>query len=454
MTYAAESGDFDLAMGGDFMLTQRVSVYQEPDYLAIVEALRAADAAFVNLETVVRRWDEGSPSITAGTPMTTLPHLLDEIKWMGINIVSSANNHVYDYGENGVRAMLRHLQDIGLAHAGCGHNLAESRMPAYVETPRGRLGLVAMTSTFRPWNVASPSRGDVQGRPGINPLRHKVTYTVDAPTFEALQKMNVELGFLKEQERAKTHFYSDKEIAQHSAEQATVFGQKIVKGDSFDVSTAADIADLEDNLRWIREARRQADWVLVSIHTHEFNARSMKQEAQKVNLSELADFFQEMAYAAIDAGADAVVGHGSHTALGIELYKGKPIFYSLGGLLFQNETVSFVPSESYDRFDLPLSATPADLFDARTSNEKKGFPAYAGYWECFVPICRYRNGALAEIEILPTDLGFGKPRYQRGRAVQARGDLADKIISRLQQLSAPFGTEIANRNGVGFISLS
>ena len=453
MTYAAESGDFDLAMGGDFMMTQRVSMYEEPDYLAIVEALRSADAAFVNLETVVRQWDEGSPSITAGTPMTTLPHLLDEIAWMGINIVSSANNHVYDYGENGVRAMLRHLRAAGLAHAGCGHNLAEARMPAYVETPRGRLGLVAMTSTFRPWNAASPSRGDVQGRPGVNPLRHRTTYTVDASTFEALQKMNLELGFLKEQERAKTHFYPDKEISRHTAEQATVFGQTIVKGDRFDVSTAADPADVEDNLRWIREARRQADWLLVSIHTHEFNARSMKREARKVNLSELADFFPEMAHAAIDAGADAVVGHGSHTALGIEIYKGRPIFHSLGGLLFQNETVPFVLSEAYDRFDLPPSATPADLFDARTANETKGFPAYAGYWECFVTVCRYRGGKLAGIEILPTDLGFGKPRYQRGRAVQARGEVADRILARLQQLSEPFGTKIVNRNGVGFISL-
>lgn len=449
--YESETGDFDLALNGDFMLTQRISVYREPAYLALIDAMRSADATFVNLESTVREWHEGTPSITTGTPMTTPPALLDELKWMGIDIVSCANNHAYDYGENGLLACLRHLDNAGIPHAGSGRNLDEARMPAYLETARGRLALVAMTSTYRPWNQASPSRGDVPGRPGINPLGHKTTYTVDKSTFETLRTMNRELGFLKEQERARTHFFADKEIPTQSAEEINVFGQRLVKGNEYAISTAANTGDLEANLRWIREARRQADWVLVSLHCHEFNARSMKTETHKVDLSELADFAREAACAAIDAGADAVVGHGSHTALGIELYKGKPIFYSLGGLLFQNETVPFIPAEAYNRFDLGPEATPADLFDARTSNDRKGFPAYAGYWECFMPVCQYRAGALSEIRIIPTDLGFGRPRYQRGRAVSAEGQMAEKILQRLQKLSAPYGTRIEIHNGVGLI---
>lgn len=454
MTYESAKGDFDLALNGDFMLTQSISVYREPEYMALVEAMRAADATFVNLETTVREWDEGTPSITQGTPMTTLPALLGELKWMGINIVSCANNHAYDYGENGLLACLRHLDAAGIAHAGSGRNLDEARMPAYVETARGRLALVAFTTTYRPWNKAAPSRGDVAGRPGVNPLAHKVTYSVDGPTFETLRTMNRELGFLKEQERARTHFFSDKEIPTQSAEEISVFGQRVVKGDGFSIATKADAVDLEGNARWIREARRQADWVLVSLHCHEFSARTMKAETHKVNLSELADFATEAAHAAIEAGADAVVGHGSHTALGIEIYKGRPIFYSLGGLLFQNETVPFVPAEAYDRFDLGPEATPADLFDARTNNDKKGFPAYAGYWECFLPICQFRSGVLSEIRIIPTDLGFGRPRYQRGRAVQAQGALAEKILRRLQELSTPYGTKIEIRDGIGIIQVA
>ena len=210
---------------------------------------------------------------------------------------------------------------------------------------------------------------------------------------------------------------------------------------------------MADNLRWIREARRQADWVIASVHCHEFNGNSQKNATAKVELSELADFVPEFCRAAIDAGADVVVGHGSHTALGIEIYKGKPIFYSLGGLLFQNETVPFIPAEAYERFDLANDATPADLFDARTANDRKGFPAYPGYWESIVPICQYRGGELAEIRLLPTDLGYGRPRFQRGRAVLADKTLAAKILERVQGLSKPFGTTIENRDGIGFITV-
>lgn len=451
MRYQSETGDFTLALGGDFMLTQRISIYDEPGYLAIVEAMRGADAAFVNLETTVRRWDEGTPTMTTGTPMTTLPELLDELKWLGVDIVSCANNHAYDYGENGVLATLRHLDAAGIPHAGSGKNLAEARMPAYVETKRGRVALVAMTATFRPWNQASNQRSDITGRPGINPLGFKSTYTVDDTTFAALRAMNVELGFAKEQERARKHFYSDKEVGKETAEEIKVFGQRVMKGKGFAISTEANYEDVADNLRWISEARRQADWVVVSVHCHEFNAESLKSATSKVELSELADFVPEFARAAIDAGADVVVGHGSHTALGIEIYRGKPIFYSLGGLLFQNETVPFIPAEAYERFDLPFDATPADLFDGRTANDKKGFPAYPGYWESFVPVCEYRGGKLAEIRLLPTDLGYGQPRYQRGRAVLADPKLGTKILERVQRLSEPFGTKITIMDGLGII---
>lgn len=453
MIYEAEKGDITLAVSGDFMLTQKISVYREPQYLAIVDALRNADVAFVNLETTVRRWDEGTPTITTGTPMTTVPELLEEVKWLGIDMVSCANNHAYDYGEAGLLATLRHLNAAGIAHAGSGRNLQEARMPAYIETPRGRVALVANTATYRPWNRASNQRGDIAGRPGINPLGFKTTYTVKAETFAALREMNAELGFAKAQERARKHFYSDKEVGSETAEETEVFGQRVVKGQGFSIATKANADDVAENLRWIGEARRQADWVIVSVHCHEFNGRSLKQAGAKVELSELADFVPEFCRAAIDAGADVVVGHGSHTALGIELYKGKPIFYSLGGLLFQNETVPFIPAEAYERFDLPHAATPADLYDARTANDKKGFPAYAGYWESFVPVCSWRAGKLSEVRLLPTDLGYGRPRYQRGRAVLADKPLAAKILERAQRLSQPFGTTIENRDGIGYVKI-
>ena len=53
-----------------------------------------------------------------------------------------------------------------------------------------------------------------------------------------------------------------------------------------------------------------------------------------------------MAHAVIDAGADVFIGHGPHLDRGIEIYKGKPILYSLGALVIENDTVERMPQDS------------------------------------------------------------------------------------------------------------
>jgi hypothetical protein len=75
------------------------------------------------------------------------------------------------------------------------------------------------------------------------------------------------------------------------------------------------------------------------------------------------------------AGSNLFVGHGPHVLRGIEIYKGKPIFCSLANFIFENETVRFQPQENYDQFKLPLTATPADFYDARSANDTRSFPA-------------------------------------------------------------------------------
>ncbi|HSK29495.1 MAG TPA: CapA family protein, partial [Candidatus Limnocylindria bacterium] len=184
-----------IALAGDTMLTRKLTPFSEDRFLKLREILHGADAAFANLEGTVHTWDEGAPGITQGTFMTTEPKLLDDLKWLGVNLVSCANNHAFDYGEGGVLANLKHLDAAGIAHAGTGKNLAEARAPAYVDTPNGRVALIAATATFRPWNQAGEQRPDLRGRPGINPLGFQSTYHVDAAAFEQLQRMGRELGF-------------------------------------------------------------------------------------------------------------------------------------------------------------------------------------------------------------------------------------------------------------------
>src|SRR5215472_16466214 len=453
MTYASDSGDFTIALGGDCMLTRRLSVYDEPAFLALAKIFREADAGFVNLETVVRDADEGAPNITRGTYMTTPPELLADLKWFGINLAGCANNHAYDYGETGLLATIAHLDAAGIAHAGSGRNLAEARRPGYLDTPHGRVALIAMTATFRPWNRASAQREDLRGRPGINLFTAATSYTVDAETFAALKRMSRELGFEQTRERDRGHFFSEREAPAEKSEEMTLFGRRVARGEKFKSCSVGEAADIEDNLRWIREARRQADWVVVSFHSHDFAQRSLLAAKTRTELAEPADYIPAFAHAAIDAGADLFAGHGSHTPLGIELYKGKPIFYSLGNLVLENETVRAFPAEAYARFDLGGDATPADFLDARTGGGKKGHVAHAEFWESMAVACRFAGGKLAEIAIHPIDQGFGRPRAQRGRPVLADAAMAERVIARVARLSAPYGTVMERREGVGVVKV-
>ena len=219
------------------------------------------------------------------------------------------------------------------------------------------------------------------------------------------------------------------------------------------VNATPNTDDWNGNLQWIRDARSQADWVIVSFHSHEFGGRSVLSAETRADLEEPAEFARDFARAAIDAGADMFVGHGSHTLLGIEIYKDRPIFYSLGNLVFMNETVPFLPDEAYERFGLGSDSTPADFFDARTDNDKKGHPANPKYWQGTVATCQFKGRKLVEVRLHPVDLGHGRSRAQRGRPMLASGSVTKQIFDRLQRLSSAYGTEIVQQGETAVISL-
>ena len=252
MTYEAERGNFTIALTGDTMLTRKLTPFREERFLQLREILRGVDAAFANLEGTVHTWDEGTPGITRNL-MTTLSQLLEDLQWLGINMVSCANNHAFDYGEGGVLANIRHLDEAGMAHAGTGKNLAEARAPGYLDTPNGRVALIAATATFRQWNQAGEQRPDLRGRPGLNPLAFETTYRVDKAAFEQLQRTSRELGFEMTKERARKHFYSDKEIPDDKAAELVLLGNRYALDKGFSIATKANQRDLKDHLRWIRE---------------------------------------------------------------------------------------------------------------------------------------------------------------------------------------------------------
>jgi poly-gamma-glutamate synthesis protein (capsule biosynthesis protein) len=157
----------------------------------------------------------------------------------------------------------------------------------------------------------------------------------------------------------------------------------------------------------------------------------------------------------IDAGADVVTASGPHVLRGIDVYKGKPIFYGLGDFIFQNETLLRQPPENYE----PLGMRPesgagvGDFNDRRSNNDTIGFPADQRVWESVIAMPRFVGKRLTELKLYPISLGYKKPRPQRGWPMLATPELGRKIIDDLKKFSAPFGTNIEFRDGVGIVAV-
>ncbi len=430
--------DFALTLTGDSIITQRLSAYQQnPKFMAVVNAVREGDAAFTNLEILFHQYEAPPAAQSGGTWLAAEPYLFKELQWMGFNLFATANNHSLDYEIEGLRIHRRVLQEAGAVFAGTGENLGEARAPGYLETRRGRVALISCASTFSARSPAGAQRQDAHGRPGLNPLRFRTRYRVDAASLAALRRMKAELKLAP-----APGGWSSPEP--DTPERVSFLNQVFELRDPPGVLTEADPRDLKALTESIRDARRSADYVVVSIHAHEGMPGARETPAQ---------FLTEFAHAAIDAGADVFVGHGPHVLRGIEVYKGKPIFYSLANFIFQNETVKRLPADLYEQYGLGPEALPADLYEKRSEHDRRGFAADSLYWESVVARVFFRDGRPAEVKLTPITLGFGRSRWQRGRPEAADPEAAAKILERLQRLSRPFGTKIAVQDGLGIITI-
>ncbi len=424
---APEPSLMTMALTGDAIITRRLSPYQEPAFLRMVELIRGADVAFTNLEMLFHDYEPYPMHESGGTYMRAEPALLKELVWAGFDLVSLANNHTGDYGVEGMRLTRRYVEAEGLLGAGVGEELAEAREARFIETANGRVALVSVASTFTEHSVASKPRAAVRGRPGLNPLRHR---TVRVVTRDQLERMRALLRDMNVNAPA-------------TGDSLRVFNTQLAAGDAPRVRTFPDAADVDDIAAVVRNASRLANFVLVTVHSHERGGTN----------AEPAEFLTAFARAMVDAGADLFVGHGPHVLRGIELYKGKPIIYSLGDFLFQNETVLRLPDDNYRPYDLDENAGVADFNDARYARGTRGFPAQREIWESVVAVARWRGDQLATLELHPITLGFGQPEPVRGRPMLADRELGRKIIGDLIERSRPFGTTIEWRDGVGVVTL-
>ena len=428
MAYTEDSGDITFAFTGDAMPTRRISVHAEPEFLAVAELLRGADVSIANSETLFHEF-EGYPVADSGpygTYVATHPDVIDDLRWLGLDLVSTANNHCVDYGELGLLANLDNLEARGLPHAGTGRSLTEAARPRYLATARGTVAMVAVTLTMPPGDHrAGEARGAVKARPGANVLRHTVSHEVPPAAFQSLLALGAGLNAGVDAGLGR-QFRRD-------GDTVTFLGRTFTLGTGYRTIQQINPFDLELNLSWIAEARQLADWVVVSVHCHEAGATR----------EDPPDFAVSFAHQALDAGGDIVFGHGPHLDRGIEVYQGKPILYALGNFIIQNETIPQQPWDFTQRFGLPPTATTGEAYRARDSRSRGGLAHDPVGLQSAVAEVEYRGGRLAEIRLHPLDLGLGTPRRRRaGRPMLAAGETATAIIERFARMSARYGTRV------------
>ena len=449
MIYDAERRDISIAVGGDAMITRRMRSFKEASFLKLVDILRGADVSLVNLEMLFHDY-ESSWQWSSATYTRSDPRNLEELKWMGIDAVTTANNHSFDFSEGGFLTTLEHCREVDLPQAGGGRDIDEARSPAYVDSPRGRVAVMSATSTFSEQSRAGPGRPDFRGRPGVNALRHDLVHHVERDVFDALSKANRELGYQEAHETAQAFGFRGQEETGDENTELKFLENKFRLGEEFGISSSPNKDDLEGISNWIRGAQKQSDWVVYGTHCHESGTDGEFHGGSRLSPPE---FLRDFARWTIDQGATLFAGHGPHFLRGIEIYKNRPIFYSLGNFIFQNESVLWLPDEAYRRFNLGYDQTPGDYLDTRSGGGTKAFAGDPVFWQSVVAVCNYANGTLKEIVLHPIDMGHGRPISQRGRPTLAEGPMAQQTLQWLQQVSKPFGTEITIEGDVGVIRL-
>lgn len=417
---------------GDSIIMRRLSQGYQPETAKMFELIRKADVAFTNFETGVHGFEIPPGQESGGTYMNSPPFVMDELSWAGFDIVSLANNHANDFGIQGLLETMGNLRQSKLVWAGAGESLGLARKPGYLDTPKGRVALIAVTSTFPQAIMAGAARKDMPGRPGISFLRHSTTYTVPQATYDTLKTL------------ADAARNPGADQSEETPGRLTWAGAAYVVGSPVATHTAADAKDLADLVATVKDAKAQADWVVVNIHCHEANG----------DRANPAEFLVQFAHAMIDAGVDVFNAEGPHVLRGIEVYKGKPIYYSMGNFIFENDLVELQPQDNYDKVGLSDTAEPSEYYSKRSKNDTKGFPADRKYWQSVIAESVFEvDHTLKAIRLHPIALGFGQARSKRGQPYPAPEAESQQIFQDIKALSAPMGTAIENKGGVFTIAL-
>jgi poly-gamma-glutamate capsule biosynthesis protein CapA/YwtB (metallophosphatase superfamily) len=344
-----------------------------PAAVPVIQGLLKGDVVFTNLEAAIA---EKGETVHEGRGFLTPPEALDSLMTFGFNLLSLSGNHAFDLKVTGIQNTIREADSRKIVHAGTGNTVAEAVAPGYLRTPKGTIALIASAS-----GLITPGGSATADRPGVNELR-------------------VEAGGIENE------------------------ATEDLPGAPGNTPNPEDSQRI---LQSIRDARQRADLVIVYQHNHVFSNHSFTNVFTEGLPERLApnEWLIKWTHAEVDAGADIIVMHGAPLLHGVEIYKGRPIFYDLGNFIY-----NLPPTLTY--IDEPMN------------------------WESAVAYVQFQGKNLQSVSFRPVALnnvGEGQPDIHnqytnnqflvtRGLPSPVTGTRAGYILQRLADASKPFGTSM------------
>jgi Bacterial capsule synthesis protein PGA_cap len=296
------------------------------------------------------------------------PENLRALPRTGFNVATLAGNHIADGGPEAIEDTLATLRELGIATTGAGMTLAEARRPSIVEARGMSVGVLSYNCVGPRESWARPSKA---GCAYLNVLTH---YELD---------------------------------------HASPGGPPTI----YTFATPETLDEMREDIAALRSA---VDVVVIAFHKGIGHLRS-----------QVAMYEREISRAAIDAGADIVVGHHAHIMRGIEIYKGKPIYHGLGN--FVTVTRALSPRNT----DTPEAAAWAkrrmELFGFAPDPNMPTYPFHPESRNTIIVDCRVRPDRAVDAGVVPCWID------DDGRPVPQRQDQGQAVVDYLEVIGQEAG---------------
>ena len=411
---------------GDAILLERFP--EGYDITAIKKILESADARLFNLENVLSDRPIYASSYCGGTWLLAKEDTLDDTLSFGFNGCSFANNHTMDFSYDGLFDSLNAAKKRNLPICGAGKDLEEAAAYAVIDTKNGKCALISICATFNDAARAGNPSDYLPGRPGLNPLRFSIEYHITPEHMKALKEMSAGTHIDGRRNRSRMGGYTPMPpkgcfgFGEYNFKECEIEGK-------FSKVNAIDMARTENT---IKKALLECENVIVNIHSHE-----IKHDTD----DEPDDFLIEFARRCIDVGASAVIGTGTHQLKAVEIYKEKPIFYSLGNFIFQSDMVFCMPDDFREKYKMPYGLTAREQIAERAKLGNGGLHTDVNNFRSLMPFMTFEDGKLTELMLYPLrlDMHTGLPALADEKETKI---IFDYLCERNKQ----FGT-IINING-------